>query len=125
MTASTRRAALGAILAAPLVSVPAVAVPPSSLADACLWASKHRAWIDLTASDERWTDERLDAESSRVDAVITRAITEPSRTWAELAAKASLALEDYERFTALPGTELDDGERIVLTVLREAAGLCA
>lgn len=97
--------------------------PPTNLAEACLWAIKHRAWIDgeLKASD--WSDERFDAESAKTNAVFTRAINEPSANLREITAKAALALEDFERFTLLPGRKLDDGTRIVHTVLREIVGV--
>ena len=131
MTASTRRAALSAILAAPLtggavMALPsAAAKPQSDLAEACLWAVQHRAWIDDTAAREPWSDDRLDHEISKVDVVFTRAIEEPSVTFQDLAAKAALALEDYERFTATQGDDHDDGVQIVHTVLREVIKLCA
>jgi hypothetical protein len=97
---------------------------PAGLADACLWAVRHRAWIDQELKGPvEWSDERFDAESGKVNAVFARAIEEPSTGTREIAAKASLALEDYERFVmSLPGKH-DDGQRIVHTVLREAAGL--
>ena len=133
MAASTRRAALGAILAAPFTGVAVMALPsgspspiaPADLAQACRWAVQHRDWIDNTACREPWTDDQLDAEIDKVDLVFTRAIEEPSRDLHDLVAKAQLALEDYERFTALAGSKLDDGERIVHTVLREVIKLCA
>ena len=98
---------------------------PADLAQACRWAVQHRDWIDNTACREPWTDDQLDAEIDKVVLVFTRAIEEPSRDLHDLVAKAQLALEDYERFTALAGSKLDDGERIVHTVLREVIKLCA
>jgi len=98
---------------------------PSDLARACLWATGHRAWIDAVAFGDDWDDDRVSAECRRVDDIITRAIREPSISLADLGAKARLALEDFERFTAVPGGPMDDGDRIVLTVLREAVALCA
>lgn len=56
--------------------------------------------------------------------MLTRAIAEPSLNLHDLAAKAALALEDYERFTAMRGGDHDDGTRIVHTVLREVVRLC-
>lgn len=125
-TSANRRGFLGGLAAMPALSLPAFADPPKSdLARACLWAVDHRTWIDETSQRENWNDERLDKEIDRVDAVFTRAINEPSADLREVAAKASLALEDYERFTAQSDSNLDDGERIVLTVLREIIALGA
>lgn len=60
-------------------------------------------------------------ETGKTNAVITRAINEPSKHLAEIVAKAALALDDFERFNVRPGHKADDGERIVHTVLREVA----
>jgi hypothetical protein len=96
---------------------------PTDLADACLWAIRHRAWADRTASAQDWSDERGDAELNRTNAVFARAIAEPSASLREITAKAALALEDFERFTLRPGHKADDGTRIVHTVLREVVGV--
>lgn len=96
---------------------------PTDLAEACLWAIRHRAWIDRTAAVTDWSDERGDAEAGRTDAVLTRAINEPSTNLREITAKAALALEDFERFSLHPGRTPDDGTRIVHTVLREIVGV--
>ena len=56
MTVSTRRAAIGALPAAPLASVPAVAsAVPSDLARACQWASGHWLGMDARCPAENWT----------------------------------------------------------------------
>ena len=96
---------------------------PADLADACLWAIRHRSWIDRTAGKEGWPDRRLDAEIDKASAVFTRAIREPSTSLREIMAKAALALEDFERFTLNPAPTPDDGTRIVHTVLREVVGV--
>ncbi|MCJ2023970.1 hypothetical protein [Methylobacterium sp. J-067] len=96
---------------------------PTDLADACLWAIRHRAWADRASSVQDWSDERGDAELDRTNAVFTRAIDEPSTNLREITAKAAFALEDFERFTLRPGHKADDGTRIVHTVLREVVGV--
>lgn len=96
---------------------------PADLAEACLWAVRHRAWIDGELKASEWSDEKFDGESAKTNAVFTRAINEPSANLREITAKAALALEDFERFTLLPGRKLDDGTRIVHTVLREIVGV--
>ncbi|KQT17718.1 hypothetical protein ASG40_16995 [Methylobacterium sp. Leaf399] len=96
---------------------------PSDLARACVWAIRRRAEINRQCSAEGWCDEQLDRECQKVDDVFTRAIQEPSQGLGDIIAKAQLALNDYECFTAYPGAGLDDGKRIVLTVLREVAQL--
>lgn len=96
---------------------------PADLADACLWAIRHRSWIDRTAGEEGWPDRRLDAELDKANAVFARAIREPSASPREITAKAALALEDFERFTIRSNPTPDDGTRIVHTVLREVVGV--
>ena len=131
MTApSSRRALLCGLAMLPAAPASlALAAPPSSLAQACLWAIEQRAWIDAAAGSENWTNERLDEESGKADAIFSRAIEEPSAGLADLNAKARLALEDFLRF-AQPMNDpdenpaLDDGQRIVVTVLREVIALC-
>src|SRR4051812_31575037 len=91
MTASTRRAALGAILAAPLTGGAVMALPsgtvasPSDLARACDWAVEHRSWLCRTSLAEDWDDDRMEVESDRHEAVVVRAATEPSKSPADLA----------------------------------------
>lgn len=125
---ASRRGFLCGIATLPTITAePALAgvqLQPSDLAQACLWATSHRGWIDAVAYREDWDDERLNAECQRVDDIITRAIREPSASVSDVGAKARLALEDFERFSAVPGQPMDDGDRIVLTVLREAVALC-
>lgn len=136
MIPSTRRAALGAILAAPLTGGAVMALPSaaatarSDLAEACLWAMRHVDYINTAAIADNWDDDRISLEGDRSDAVINRAIAEPSRSISDLQAKAQLCLKDFEDH-ALPFTNvkdesgLDVGQKLVLTVLREVIKLCA
>lgn len=94
---------------------------PTDLADACRWALRHRAWVDRSLETTDWSDEKFDTETGKTNAVITRAINEPSAQLAEIVAKAALALDDFERFQVTPHRDIDDGTRIVHTVLREVA----
>ncbi|MCJ2048614.1 hypothetical protein [Methylobacterium sp. J-070] len=135
MTAPTRRAALGAILATPLtggavMALPSVAAAPrSDLAEACLWAIRHIDYINTAAVSDHWDDDRISDEGDRSDAVVDRAIAEPSRSLSDLQAKAQLCLKDFADH-ALPFKDnqdesaLDVGQRLVLTVLREVIKLC-
>ncbi|MHC2108326.1 hypothetical protein [Methylobacterium sp. CM6246] len=138
MTASTRRAALSAILAAPLTGGAVMALPSmsppnlgrSDLAEACLWAIRHVDYINTAAIAEHWDDDRVSDEGDLSDAVIDRAIAEPSLSLSDLQAKAQLCLKDFEDH-ALPfrtdrdESSLDAGQRLVLAVLREVIKLCA
>ena len=131
MTASTRRAALGSILAAPLTSGAVMALPsgspppvaPSDLVRACDWAVRHRAWINTAAIAEHWDDDRLDFESDRHEAIVKRAAAEPSRGPADLAAKARLPLDEWTSTGLLKSTYGD--ERLAATILQEVIKLCA
>jgi hypothetical protein len=123
MSVSTRRAALGAILAAPLASVPAVAAPPSDLARACDWAIAHVNWINTNDEPlEAWPDGRVDGELARVDAVLDRIADEPAGDRADFRAKARLLLMEWG--ACLDGHKLHPHERALMTFLREAAS-CA
>ncbi|MGU3326090.1 hypothetical protein ACLBXB_04055 [Methylobacterium mesophilicum] len=138
MKASTRRSALGAILAAPLTGGAVMALPfgspqpgaPSDLAESCLWAIRHVDYINTAAIAEHWDDDRVSDEGELSDAVIDRAIAEPSRSLSDLQAKAQLCLKDFEDH-ALPfrtdrdESNIDAGQRLVLAVLREVIKLCA
>lgn len=122
MSASTRRAALGAILAAPLASVPAIAAP-SALARSCDWGVAHLAWINDPASDDRhWPDERLEGELDRVDEMMARVAGMVSANRADLAAKARFIMADI-------GEHFDGSDfavdRAMLSLLREVIALCA
>jgi len=137
MAASTRRAALGAILAAPITGGVVMALPsgsaavtvPTDLARACEWATAHWAGISPRCRAEDWDDDKLDAEMDLYDAVWDRALAEPSFNPADLKAKARLCLQDYLAHT-FPFTDPamnkapDDLERMVITVLQEVIELC-
>ncbi|MCJ2099182.1 hypothetical protein [Methylobacterium sp. E-046] len=130
MTSSTRRATLGAILTAPLtgraMTAPPAGTPlvaPSDLAQSCEWAIQHRAWICKAALDEDWEDDRLDFESDRHEAVVVWAASEPSRSPADLAAKARLLLDEWASTGLLKSTNGD--ERLAATILQEVIALCA
>lgn len=135
-TPSTRRTALGAMLAAPLTGGAVMALPSSAaaarsdLAEACLWAMRHVDYINTAAIAEHWDDDRVSEEGDLSDAVIDRAIAEPSSSLSDLQAKAQLCLKDFADHK-MPvhdqkdESSLDVGERLVLTVLREVIKLCA
>jgi hypothetical protein len=131
MAASTRRAALGAILAAPLTGGAVMALPsgslppaaPSDLVQACDWAIQHRGWINKSAVAEHWDDDRLDVETRRHEAIVVRAATETSRSPADLAAKARLLLDEWADTGLLKSTYGD--ERLAATILQEVIKLCA
>ncbi|MHC2104417.1 hypothetical protein [Methylobacterium sp. CM6246] len=102
----------------------------SDLAEACLWAMRHVDYINTAAIADEWDDDRIAEEGDKSDAVIDRAIAEPSRSMSDLQAKAQLCLKDFENH-ALPfrndkdESRLDAGQKLVLTVLREVIKLCA
>ena len=130
MTASTRRAALGAILAAPLTGGAVMALPsgpapiaPSDLICACDWGVAHLAWINDTSHPlSEWPDERLHRELDRVDEVLDRIAVEPSASLNDLVAKVRLILANDGETLSMSDCSDD---RAVLTVLREVIKLCA
>ncbi|MCJ2056668.1 hypothetical protein MKL09_08880 [Methylobacterium sp. J-048] len=85
--ASTRRAALGAILAAPLASVPAATAPTVSpeLARIIAEHDAHRAVMEDNPDDERPTKEDR-CEGGRLRALVAGF---PSVGWADTMAKAA------------------------------------
>ena len=132
MTASTRRAALGAILAAPLTGGAVMALPSgtaSGLAQACDWAVGQSVYIDTVSHEEHWDDDRLDQEMDRYTEVFRRAINEPSASPADIGAKARLLLRDLRVNTSGwhpdDETTLSDDDRLIRVVLREVIKLCA
>lgn len=129
MTASTRRAVLGAILAAPLAGGAVMVSPakahlaPSDLARACDWAIANVDWVNNNGEPlEAWTDERVNTELARVDDVLDRIVDEPARDQDDLRAKARLLLKEWG--SCLDGHRLHPHERALLTFLREVAS-CA
>ncbi|MCJ2093273.1 hypothetical protein MKK67_12345 [Methylobacterium sp. J-072] len=137
MSVATRRAALGAILAAPLTGGAVMALPlgsppnlgPSDLVQACDWAVGQSVYIDTVSHQEHWDDDRLDEEMDRYTEVFRRAINEPSASPAGISAKARLLLRDLKVNTTgwHPDDEstLSDDDRLVRVVLREVIKLCA
>lgn len=125
MTGSaSRRSLLCDIAALPVLGGTALANPPSDLARACHWAIEHTAWInDPNSLDDAWSDERLDAELDRVNAIYKRAITEPSQSLSDLKAKAALMLDEIERNYRDFGDPEYDDERLTLTNLRKVIAL--
>lgn len=127
MSAATRRdtlATLAGFLAVPVAAAPALATRPTDLARACDWAVGHMAWINGGSPlSERWTDEWLEDEIDRFDAVLERAATEPSTSLADIQAKARLILSD--RAGDLNDAEAPHYERALLALLKEVIALCA
>ena len=125
MSASTsRRAALCGLAmlpAAPGCGV--LAGAPSELAQACLWAVRHSAWIDETAPREGWNDERLNDELDGVEEVYRRAIREPSAGLADTQAKSRMLLNDYEGLVRAGHCNRD--LILAVTILREILALGA
>ena len=131
MTTSTRRAALGAILTAPLTGGVVTALPfgsprpgaPSDLARACAWGVVHLEWINDTSHPlSEWPDERLHRELDRVDEVLDRIAVEPSSSLADLVAKVQLMLASDGQHLSMSDCSDD---RAMLTILREVIKLCA
>ncbi len=119
MTPSTRRAALGAILAAPLASVPALAAPTSDLAAVCNAAAARWAWVkDPKNPEDAWPDERMDAEIDRFMIVVQRSIQEPSQGLRDLAAKARLMIAEHD------DGDKYQGHRALIALLNEVVALC-
>ena len=136
MGASTRRATLGALAAAPLIAsggpvTQALAATQeaavSDLAQACIWAGNHLGHVNANSWRPEWTDSVIRDELERADAVVHRAINEPSASLQDIRAKAGLALREYEDQLfprrGVEPVELDAGERLILTVLLEIVGL--
>ena len=124
MTApASRRGLILGLAALPLVGGAAVASRPSELASACDWAVGQRDWINEASDLEDWDDPKLDAECERHEAVIIRAIEEPSKAPGDLAAKARLLLQDL--MAGGTGQSPYNDDKLTLVVLREVIALCA
>ncbi|WP_267421832.1 hypothetical protein [Methylobacterium sp. GC_Met_2] len=126
---ASRRGLLLGLATLPLTGGAAVA-GPTDLARACRWAADHWLGMHGRCCAEEWDDNKLDAEMDLYDAVLQRALVEPSASLDEVAAKAQLCLVDFEAqlFPLLKRAENDepgDGDRMVLTVLKEVIKLCA
>ncbi|WP_144768414.1 hypothetical protein [Methylobacterium dankookense] len=116
-----RRGALGLIAGALAASAVPVASAPSAIAFMCDWAVAHMDRINVLSRKEAWSDERVEAETVRFDAALTCAAEEPSRSLADIKAKARLILAD--RREDLTDVEAPDYERALLTLLREIIAL--
>lgn len=118
-----RRGVLLGLIALPWFAAPVAgtAAVLSEIGQACEWACRHREWMNRTVRIERWDDDRLDAEMDRVDAVFDRAAAEPSRSLADLSAKARLVLPDLVESIA-DVHDFPDG-LLSVVVLRELAAL--
>lgn len=116
-----RRGVLLGLIALPWLAVPVAgtAAALSKIGQACEWACRHREWIEMAVRSESWDDARLDAEMDRVDAVFARAVAEPSRSLADLSAKARLVLPDLVESMA-DVHDFPDG-LLSVAVLRELA----
>ena len=114
---SDRRGFLRGLVSLPLIGGGAAfASTPSDLASTCEWAIRHNAWISATAM----SDDEVSRQVDRHEAAIIRAIEEPSRSVADLGAKARMLLDDIEGKELLRSPYSDD--RLIVVVLREAAG---
>lgn len=113
----------------PVIAAPALAAitepAPSSLARACAWAHREHAKRDVEAFVADWSEDRWEAELAATQAVVARAIAEPSASVSDLAAKARLLLADMERMNRLGGEEPDALDRLNAVVLREIIALGA
>lgn len=118
MSTLSRRAALGAVLAAPLTCLTASSSTTSAASyDA---ATARMAWVrDPSHPVEAFTDAEIDIEIDRFCEVLERAVAEPSVSTADLAAKARLILCD--QYEAVAGEDL--GSRALTALLREVAAL--
>lgn len=114
MAPSSRRAMLCGVAALPALTLPGVAAP-SDLALVCDYAITQRQYID--GDHGSWSEERAQAEYDKFSDAFKRAITEPSRSLGDLAAKARLMLDDLEQCGHLPAVY--DDERLTETILRE------
>src|ERR1700712_5389001 len=79
--------------------VPAAA--PADLAQSCDWAVGHSVWINATArawcdTEKFWTEDKLSDELCRYNAVVDRALDEPSGDLGAIQAKARLCLFEME-----------------------------
>ena len=114
---ASRRGLFLGLAVLPFAGRPAIAAPPSDLASACDWAVRHLAWINTALED----DAEIEVEVARTEAVIVRAIREPSASVGDLAAKARLILDDLKGHAMMHSEYNDD--RLIVVVLREAASL--
>ncbi|WP_267361509.1 MULTISPECIES: hypothetical protein [unclassified Methylobacterium] len=87
---ASRRGLLLGLATLPLAGGVAVA-GPADLARACRrWAADHWLGMDARCRAEEWDDDKLDGEMDLYDAVLQRALVEPSASLGEVAAEARL-----------------------------------
>lgn len=102
---------------------------PAPIAQACDQAVRDWNAIQPTSRSEEWGDEQLDEALDTYDAVLQRAINEPSRDVVDLQAKARLLLHDLIEHTV--GHDPDDeatltvDEQLTRVILREVGVLGA
>ncbi|MHC2089434.1 hypothetical protein [Methylobacterium sp. CM6244] len=94
----------------------------SDLAEACDWAVKHVVWINSECSGKGWGDERFNVEIAKHSEIWERAIAEPAASLSDLAAKARLFGEDWERHNPDDGSR-DGLDRMMASILRDVAAL--
>lgn len=123
MASASRRGIVCGFFALPFAGSVAAAAPPSNLAQACDWAIQHRDWLNRTCIIEEWDDEELGRQSDRHEAIIVRAIEEPSRQPGDVAAKARLILNDLTQ-GGTADSEFND-DRLLVVVLKEVIASCA
>ena len=120
---ASRRAMLCGVAALPGLNVQTLS-GPSVLAQECDALVQRTEWLDAPENTRDWTDEDWEREFDANSLVFERAATEPSRNEYDRAAKAKLALGDYLRFHP-EKLGWEEGERLMVTVLREVIALAA
>ena len=90
----------------------------SDLASACLGETARRQWLDQARNTEGMSEEDWSIEFCRSKAIWERAITERSASPHDMAAKASLLLDVFDRFSPAERYDTDD-LRLLRTLLRE------
>ena len=96
----------------------------SPLARCCHRTAARWQWLDVHDNVAGMTDEDWKIEAALQNEVFDRAISLPSHSLDDLKAKATLALDDLDRFH--PENEgRDPGQRLIAVVLKEVIALCA
>jgi hypothetical protein len=94
-----------------------VAPDPADLAGTCNWAIRHATWINGASGTQRWSDMTGSQQVSRYNAVVDRAIAEPTGDFRTIQSKARLCL--YEMEDAGEFLEPNPGVRLAAVILRE------
>ena len=125
MSAPTSRPTFACDFAHVLGNRPAYGGPaapdPADLAGTCDWAIRQATWINAMSSVEQWNDQRGSYQVPRYNAVIDRAIDEPTRDLKTIQAKARLCLLEME--DAGEFEERNPGVRLAAVILREIIAL--